>query len=183
VPFLWAFHKTHHTAEALTPLTNYRLHAVDAVKFANILALFIGAASGGLDYLLGPGVGAFTFSDRNLIGLVFVLLVLHLQHSHIWLAATGVWGRIFLSPAHHQIHHSTNPSDFNKNFGSFLSIWDWMFGTLRIPAQTRERLNFGVAPIAEAQHSITGCLITPFAEAVEPWLGGETPLTEGLKLE
>ncbi len=29
------------------------------------------------------------------------------------------------SPAHHQIHHSTNPDHFGKNLGAFLTLWDW----------------------------------------------------------
>ena len=28
VPFLWEFHKVHHTAEVLTPITNFRVHPV-----------------------------------------------------------------------------------------------------------------------------------------------------------
>ena len=32
-PLLWCFHKVHHTAETLTPLTVYRTHPVEAVIF------------------------------------------------------------------------------------------------------------------------------------------------------
>ena len=28
VPFLWEFHKVHHSATVLTPLTNFRVHPV-----------------------------------------------------------------------------------------------------------------------------------------------------------
>lgn len=169
---LWAFHKAHHTAEHLSPLTNFRLHPVDGIKFANIMALFTGVAAGGLTWLLGPDAHAATLGDRNVIALVFALTVLHLQHSHVWLATTGLWGRILLSPAHHQIHHSADPQHFNTNFGGFLSIWDWMFGTLRVPARDPEPLRFGVDPIETSQHSLTGALITPFVEAfagLNPW--------------
>ena len=37
---------------------------------------------------------------------------------------------LLISPYQHQIHHSDNPKHFNKNMGSKLAIWDWMFGTL-----------------------------------------------------
>ena len=33
-PVLWAFHKVHHTAETLTPLTIYRTHPVEAIIFS-----------------------------------------------------------------------------------------------------------------------------------------------------
>jgi sterol desaturase/sphingolipid hydroxylase (fatty acid hydroxylase superfamily) len=166
VPVLWAFHKTHHTAEVLTPLTNFRVHPVDGIKFANILAVFVGATDGLVNYLIGRPVSVFAVADRNIILLLFVLFIIHLQHSHIWIAATGRWGKIFLSPAHHQIHHSADPAHFDRNFGSYLSVWDWLFGTLHVPARMRERLTFGVTPIAAAQHGAAGLMIAPLGEAL-----------------
>ena len=47
VPFLWEFHKVHHTAEVLTPITNFRVHPVYSWIFANILA-FSAAVAGGI---------------------------------------------------------------------------------------------------------------------------------------
>jgi sterol desaturase/sphingolipid hydroxylase (fatty acid hydroxylase superfamily) len=44
---------------------------------------------------------------------------MHLQHSQIWTTFTGVLGRIFVNPAHHQIHHSDNPKHYN---GSCLAL-------------------------------------------------------------
>jgi sterol desaturase/sphingolipid hydroxylase (fatty acid hydroxylase superfamily) len=46
IPFLWEFHKVHHSATVLTPLTNFRVHPVYMCIFLNILALFIGTANG-----------------------------------------------------------------------------------------------------------------------------------------
>lgn len=165
VPLLWEFHKVHHTAEHLTPLTNFRMHPVDSVLFGNILAVTIGTTHGLATYAIGQDIAAFTISGANVILVAFLFLVLHLQHTHLWIAFTGVWGRLFVSPAHHQLHHSDNPAHFGGNFGSCLAIWDWMFGTLRVPTRARERLSFGVAPVSPAQHSVTGILITPFAAA------------------
>jgi len=36
-------------------------------------------------------------------------------------------------PHYHQLHHSTNPAHFDKNFGHNLIIWDRLFGTVAIP--------------------------------------------------
>jgi sterol desaturase/sphingolipid hydroxylase (fatty acid hydroxylase superfamily) len=77
-------------------------------------------------------------SDTNIILVLFIHACVHLQHSHMWIAFRGVLGRIFVSPAHHQVHHSANPKHFNKNFGSCLALWDWMFGTLYVPEKKRE---------------------------------------------
>src|SRR5581483_747419 len=41
----------------------------------------------------------------------------------------GPLGKLIVSPHYHRIHHSIAESDFNKNFGSFLSFWDPLFGT------------------------------------------------------
>lgn len=162
IPLLWEFHKVHHTAEVLSPLTNFRVHPVDTIVFSNILGLFIGVTQGGLTYLK---IGIPFAEGTNMIFLAFVWVIGHLQHSHVWIPVTGVFGRIILSPAHHQIHHSDNPKHFDRNFGSCLSIWDWLFGTLHMPERHRERLSFGVGRRTAAHHSFVGTVFTPFVMA------------------
>ena len=53
VPLLWELHKVHHTAEVLTPLTNYRVHPFDSWFFANVLALSAAVANGLGNYIFG----------------------------------------------------------------------------------------------------------------------------------
>jgi sterol desaturase/sphingolipid hydroxylase (fatty acid hydroxylase superfamily) len=170
IPMLWAFHKVHHTAELLTPLTVFRVHPVDSLVFANITAAIVGVAGGVLHYAFGSASAPAVISGTNVIMVAFVFLTIHLQHSHFWISFTGLAGRIFLSPAHHQIHHSANPAHFNRNFGCCLSVWDWAFGTLCVPARRREVLRFGadLRDGAPSPHSVSGVLIEPF-EAV--WRG------------
>jgi sterol desaturase/sphingolipid hydroxylase (fatty acid hydroxylase superfamily) len=69
-----------------------------------------------------------------------------------------------VSPAHHQVHHSSNPKHFNKNFGSCLALWDWMFGTLYVPGKEREPLTFGFADQPDA-HTMKGELVDPLINA------------------
>lgn len=164
VPFLWEFHKVHHTAEVLTPVTNFRVHPVYSWIFANILAFAAAVASGFGNYLFGNTNYQYAISDTNLILVIFIHAYVHLQHSHMWIAFTGALGRIFVSPAHHQVHHSGNPKHFNKNFGSCLALWDWMFGTLYVPQKTREPLIFGFPDFADA-HTFKGEVIEPFVNA------------------
>lgn len=186
VPFLWEFHKVHHTAEVLSPLTNFRVHPVDTIVFNNILAVVMGAAGGLAHYFLGHGTAPLTIANSNVIVLVFFFLIGHLQHTHFWIAFTGVWGRLILSPAHHQIHHSTDPRHFNKNLGSFLAVWDWMFGTLYMPSKRRLKLDFGVEPKGAQAHTVSGALVSPILRAAEqltrkpqPVAGGERTLASG----
>jgi sterol desaturase/sphingolipid hydroxylase (fatty acid hydroxylase superfamily) len=164
VPLLWEFHKVHHTAEVLTPLTNFRVHPVYSWMFANILAFSAAVANGFGHYLFGDATYQYAFADTNIILVLFIHAYVHLQHSHMWIAFTGVLGRIFVSPAHHQVHHSADPKHFNKNFGSCLALWDWMFGTLYVPDKEREPLTFGFPDHPNA-HSVKGELVEPLINA------------------
>ncbi len=82
----------------------------------------------------------------------------------MWISFQGWLGRIFVSPAHHQVHHSGDPKHFNKNFGSCLALWDWMFGTLYVPKKEREPLSFGFPDRADA-HTFKGEVIDPLINA------------------
>ena len=164
VPLLWEFHKVHHTAEVLTPITNFRVHPVYGWIFANILAFTAAIASGIGNYLFGATTYQYAITDTNLILVVFIHAYVHLQHTHMWISFQGVLGRVFVSPAHHQVHHSANPKHFNKNFGSCLALWDWMFGTLYVPQKEREPLTFGITDNPDA-HTVKGELVDPFVKA------------------
>jgi len=176
IPLLWEFHRVHHTAEHLSPLTNFRVHPLDSILFLNSLALFIGAAHGTMTWLLGAPTQAVLLSGTNVLTLAFLFLLVHLQHSHIWITTRGLAGRLIQSPAHHQLHHSTNPAHFNKNFGGNLSVFDWLFGTLLIPAAEPQRLTFGVEAKGERPQSMEGVVLTPFARL---WRRQRTPLPQG----
>ena len=166
VPFLWEFHRVHHEAEVLSPLTNSRVHPVDSIVFAQVTALVVGGTNGVMTYLLGQQAAALKVFDVNAILVLASFLVVQLQHSHVWIPFTGIWGRIFMSPAHHQIHHSLNPVHYNKNMGSCLAVFDWLFGTLHVPSREREKLTFGVdnEPGVDP-HSLEHGLIDPFRRA------------------
>jgi sterol desaturase/sphingolipid hydroxylase (fatty acid hydroxylase superfamily) len=167
VPFLWEFHKVHHEATVLTPLTNFRIHPADALLHANMTAIFMGTTNGAMNYLFGKTTYQYAIGDGNAIFVLFMHAYVHLQHTHLWIPFRGVLGRIFLSPAHHQIHHSTDPVHFNKNLGSCLAVWDWMFGTLHVPAKEPEKLRFGMTAADgtlqsdQRFHSVTRSLLKP----------------------
>jgi sterol desaturase/sphingolipid hydroxylase (fatty acid hydroxylase superfamily) len=172
VPLLWEFHKVHHSAEVLTPLTNFRVHPVYTFVFANIIAFSTAVASGLGHYAFGDTTYQYAFADTNIILVVFIHAWVHLQHSHVWISFTGWLGRVFVSPAHHQVHHSADPRHFNKNFGSCLALWDWMFGTLYVPAKSREPLTFGFPGEPDA-HTVKGELVDPLVKAGRRVLGGQ----------
>jgi sterol desaturase/sphingolipid hydroxylase (fatty acid hydroxylase superfamily) len=162
IPALWEVHKVHHTAEVLTPLTTFRMHPLDTLVFGHVLAMTAALANGVAAYAFGDTTYQYALSGTNILLVLFIHAYVHLQHSHIWIAFRGLLGRVFVSPAHHQIHHSTNPMHFNKNLGSCLAIFDWMFGTLHIPAKSPERLTYGVEPAIPDAHTVSGEFLSPF---------------------
>lgn len=174
VPVLWEFHKVHHSAEHLTPLTVWRMHPVNTVVFSNITALVMSVAGSTAAWAMGGAFSEYAWSGTNVILVVFVHLYIHLQHSHVWISFQGWMGRTFMSPAHHQIHHSANPAHFDRNMGSCLCVFDWLFGTLHVPAKEKENLTFGI----EADHdvnTITAGLVTPFVDAAKHLLPQHRP--------
>ena len=165
IPFMWEFHRVHHSAEVLTPLTSFRVHPAYAMIFANILAISAATANGVVHYLFGETSYQYAFSDTNVILVIFIHTYVHLQHTHLWIPFRGWLGRVFMSPAHHQVHHSADPKHHNKNLGSCLAVWDWIFGTLHVPAKEPEKLSFGVGPDHPHPHTFRGELIVPFLRA------------------
>jgi sterol desaturase/sphingolipid hydroxylase (fatty acid hydroxylase superfamily) len=166
VPVLWEFHKVHHTASVLTPLTVFRVHPVDTLLLVNILAIATGVANGAVNYAFGATTYQYALTDRNIILVLFIHAYIHLQHTHLWISFRGVLGCIFLSPAHHQVHHSSNPVHFDKNLGSTLAVWDWLFGTLYVPKKEPEKLHFGVDHSDPGIHTLTGGLIGPVGRVI-----------------
>ena len=171
IPALWELHKAHHSAEVLTPLVNFRVHPLDSLILANNLALFIGVIGGVAQYALGRKAVSFTLFDQNVLMLLYIYLTAQLQHSEIWIPFTGVWGRVFMSPAHHQLHHSADPAHFNCNMGASLAIWDWLAGSLRMPSAEPPSLAFGASGHRHDPHGVMGLLIDPAVNALKALTG------------
>jgi sterol desaturase/sphingolipid hydroxylase (fatty acid hydroxylase superfamily) len=161
VPALWEFHKVHHSAEVMTTLTELRQHPVEIIVFMNWIGLGTGIVFGVMTYVFGPGVRPFTLLNGNILTMAFLVTYGHLRHSNMWIAFTGVAGRVLQSPAHHQLHHSANPAHFDKNLGFALALWDWVFGTLAIPAKTREPIVFGVGDEGAPFRSVLAAFVVP----------------------
>lgn len=143
VPFLWEFHKVHHSAEVMTPLTASRMHPVEEV-FASLLSgLVVGVTVALLDQYFGAGASGFTLFGLNIIVFVFFIAAFNLRHSHVWLQYPNWVQHIFVSPAQHQIHHSKARRHWDKNMGFIFSFWDWTAGTLYSP-KTNENVEYGL---------------------------------------
>lgn len=170
VPWLWEFHKVHHSAEVMTPITVYRMHPVDdAASF-----LMTGISFGLVDGLLRTVFsGQFHFVEvygLNLFFFLFYLMGYNLRHSHIWLDYGPLVDRFLISPAQHQIHHSSDPKHYDRNIGFIFAFWDTLFGTLYVP-QKQETLKFGLDGVEEKEYSSLSNLYgLPFVKVIRLFL-------------
>jgi sterol desaturase/sphingolipid hydroxylase (fatty acid hydroxylase superfamily) len=163
VALLWRFHKVHHSAESLSPLTNFRIHPINSLIFVNIVALVTGWTGALLTFAFGGEPGLATIGGANLLLVASGWLLTHLLHTHLWIAFDGPLGRIFQSPAHHQLHHSSDPAHRDCNFGASSSLFDWLFGTLILPTRRRPPLVFGVTG-ERSRHDLASLLVAPVTD-------------------
>jgi len=163
--WLWEFHKVHHSAPVLVPLTASRVHFVELIADKLLSAVLVGAYAGVFWYLCGGQIGRYTLFGVTYLVFIFNCLAANLRHSHVWLSFGPALEHVFNSPAQHQIHHSDAPQHYDKNFGTNLSIWDWMFGTLYTTTSKPEKLEFGSAE-HDSQRYLTlySLIVLPFVE-------------------
>lgn len=127
VPWLWTFHKVHHSARTMDWAVNFRFHWMELVVYRSVLYLPVAWLGG------DPG--------PLLAAAVFGTFWGHLNHANVDLDL-GPLGYVMNGPRMHLWHHDASPEGgrHGKNFGIVLSVWDWIFGTAywprdRVPAQ------------------------------------------------
>jgi sterol desaturase/sphingolipid hydroxylase (fatty acid hydroxylase superfamily) len=129
VPALWRIHAIHHSIEEMDWLAAHRIHPVDQIftKGASLVPCF-----------------ALGFSD---MAIVVYALVYHwhtcLLHANLRLGF-GPLRWLFTSPVFHHWHHCTDDEAWDRNFGTQLALWDFLFGTAYLPkGRTAERFGIG----------------------------------------
>lgn len=163
--FLWQFHKVHHSAETLVPVSQLRDHPVNGIVNLTRGAIALPLVTG-LFLLIFPGkLTAISILGINAGRFAFDILGAQLRHSHVWLAFPAWLSRIMISPAMHQIHHSRAIAHRNTNYGSQFAIWDWMFGTIYVP-ERRETIEFGIDKAdTERMQTVAQLYLVPFKDA------------------
>ena len=160
IPFLWEFHKIHHSAKVLTPITFYRVHPVENLLFGFRYSLSIGLVTGVFIYFFGAMIDVYAILGVNIFIFIFSLFGSNLRHSHVPFSYPAFFEKFFISPKQHQIHHSVR--HFDKNYGGYLAIWDYLFGSLKLSKDVKV-LKFGLRKSQMNQYtSILKLLIAPF---------------------
>ena len=163
-PILWEFHKVHHSATTMNPMTQYRIHPVELI-LNNVRGIMgFGLVTGVFDYYSNHELDTIVFIGANIFTFLFMFFGANLRHSHVKLKYPNFLEYIFISPYQHQIHHSINKDHYDKNMGSKLAIWDFIFGTLILSKET-SRIRFGVAGNQRDYSSFTNLIWLPFLKA------------------
>lgn len=127
VPFLWNFHKVHHSVKEMGFAAHLRYHWMEPVVYKSILYIPIAI------------IGGFDAQDVALVHF-FALTVGHLNHANLgW--DYGLLKFILNNPKMHIWHHAKNlPTSvkYGVNYGLTLSLWDYLFGTSHLPHSGRD---------------------------------------------
>ncbi len=126
VPFLWEFHKVHHSVEQLGFAAHLRFHWMENVVYR------------ALEYVPLAMIG-FGIDDFFIVH-IFTLAVGHFNHSNFKLPL-GPLGYVLNNPQMHVWHHARRWPEghpYGVNFGLTLSLWDYLFGTASIPYDGRD---------------------------------------------
>ena len=151
VEALWAFHQVHHSAARLTPLTFHRIHPVESALYRLRGGVVTGVVAGVAYWALRDAATTWTWLGVPALGVLLNTTLGNLRHSPIPVRLPpSVEAWILLSPAQHQLHHSTDPAHYDTNYGTWLPWWDKLAGSLRPSSDTP--LTFGI-PVAERNHS------------------------------
>ena len=129
VPWLWQFHKLHHSIHELDWIGHFRFHWVETVVYRSLTFAPLLWLGGDYEPLL------FTWVLATCWG--------HFNHANLDVGI-GPLGYVFNSPRMHAWHHdASDEGGVAKNFGLTLSLWDHLFGTAYWPRdRAPERLGY-----------------------------------------
>lgn len=127
IPFLWKFHKIHHSVKEMGFAAHLRYHFLETFVYQSVkyisLAMIFGFT---LEYAF------IVYASTVVIG--------HLNHANLgW--SYGPLKYLFNNPKMHIWHHAKElPDSHSKgmNFGISLSCWDYLFGTAYVPSDGRD---------------------------------------------
>ncbi len=126
VPWLWHYHKVHHSVEQMGFAAHLRYHWMENVVYRTIEYIPLA--------MIGIGLNDFFVIH------IFTLAVGHFNHSNIKLPL-GPLKYIFNNPQMHiwhHAHHMPKSHPYGINFGITLSLWDYLFGTAHLPHDGRD---------------------------------------------
>ncbi|MEK0442621.1 MAG: hypothetical protein RL403_1599 [Bacteroidota bacterium] len=129
-PWLWEFHKVHHSVEEMGFAAHLRYHWMETIVYKSVQYLPLAMIGFGLD-------------DFFILHLVTIVIG-HLNHANVKITY-GPLKYVFNNPVMHLWHHAKEVpvGSHGVNYGISLSLWDYLFGTAYIPNENaNEPLGF-----------------------------------------
>ncbi len=127
VPFLWRFHKLHHSVKEMGFAAHLRYHFFESFLYKTAIYIV-------LAYVLNFKI------EYAFIMHAGAILIGHLNHANVgW--DYGPLKYILNNPKMHIWHHAKElPKEhpYGMNFGITLSIWDYIFKTDYVPSSGRD---------------------------------------------
>lgn len=153
IPWLWEFHKVHHSIVDLDWIGNWRFHWFEAIFYNSLLyipAIFFGFSPYAMFWygIIGTVVGHFAHANLD-VSIGPLKYVINSPKLHVW----------------HHIHADYGP--INKNFGVVLSLWDWIFGTAYLPTD-KQPLRLGFVGMEKYPGNLWLQLVVPFSLIKKP---------------
>lgn len=133
--WLWPIHAIHHSSIRLDWLSTERFHVFNyfITTIINTLAVQV---------LLGPEVALYGSMLRRFYNFFI--------HANINVSF-GILGYVFVSPRFHHWHHSSEPAAKNRNYCTFFSCIDLVFGTFYLPKKIPLPREIGITvPVEES---------------------------------
>lgn len=148
-PFLWRFHRVHHSDPNLNTSSVLRFHPVDV------------ALTQGIFYCIWIPLLGISMASFVIYGCL-ALPLLVMQHSNIrfpnWLEKYG--RLVFSTPGWHKIHHSDEQRYTDSHYGDVFTLWDRIFGTHH--AVQPEEISYGLKEFrSDEHHTVKGQLLMP----------------------
>lgn len=128
VPFLWEFHKVHHSVKEMGFASHLRFHWMETVVYRTIEYIPLG--------MIGFGIQEFFLVH------IVATTIGHFNHSNINIPL-GPFRFLLNNPQMHILHHARKLPDehrYGVNFGISLSLWDYLFGTAYTERKREENI-------------------------------------------
>ena len=131
LPWLWRFHRFHHTDQKMDVTTATRFHSVEI----------------GLSSLLRVPVLLMVGATMGELAIYEISMFLVVQFHHANIALPDRIDRVIrwfiVTPMMHKVHHSVRRVEADSNYGSLFTWWDRWFGSWKI-LSSPHRIRFGV---------------------------------------
>ena len=151
VPFLWQFHKVHHSVVEMGFAAHLRFHWMETIVYRS------------LEYIPLAMIG-FGIDDFMIVHLS-TLVIGHFNHSNLNIPL-GPLKYVFNNPQMHIWHHAHTKLwpeglKYGINYGLTLSIWDYLFKTAHIPSDGKN-IDLGFEEIEEYPRGFFGQMLWAF---------------------